>query len=235
MSAAAMIWLPAPKATPWTAAITGTGSSRQPQAAYWALFAIPLVRSARPPPALLAPGSRSLLRLERSSPAQKARPSPDRTTTRRPAIAFNASTASAKASHIAGSSAFILSARIIRTSAIPPSSMLIEIRSFMDESLLSLQCGLDERELVVAEIHIIAIDENRRRAVAATRDHFIGIGAQPRLDRIAARHARQRGAVEPFGIGDRREHGRIVEIFLSIKIARKCRARKARQRRLIIF
>ncbi len=73
MSAAAMIWLPAPNATPCTAAITGTGISRQPHAAYCALFAIPRVRSDKVPPALLAPGSRSLLRLERSSPAQKAR------------------------------------------------------------------------------------------------------------------------------------------------------------------
>src|SRR3546814_12830560 len=56
MSAAAMIWLPAPNATPWTAAITGTGNSRQPHAAYWALLAIPFVRSDRLPPALLAPG-----------------------------------------------------------------------------------------------------------------------------------------------------------------------------------
>ncbi len=134
MSAAAMIWLPAPNATPCTAAITGTGISRQPHAAYWALLTMPFVRSARVPPALLAPGSRSLLRLDRSSPAQKARPSPDSTTTRSPALALSSSIASANASHIAPSSAFILSARIRRTSAMPPSSMVIEIRSFMGES-----------------------------------------------------------------------------------------------------
>ena len=125
-----MICDPAPKATPCTAAITGTASSRQPHATYCMSFTMPRVRSARLAPELLVPGSRAPAMLARSSPAQKARPSPDRTTTRSPAIAFSASSASAIAAHCSGSSAFILSGRLNRTSAMPFSSMVMVTRSF---------------------------------------------------------------------------------------------------------
>src|SRR5512135_2536175 len=39
-----------------------------------------------------------------------------------------------------------------------------------------------EFEAVVAEVHVVAADEQRRRAEAAARDHFVGIGLELRLD-----------------------------------------------------
>ena len=41
MSAPSAICSPPPNATPWMAAITGTGSERQPQAAFWNTLAMP--------------------------------------------------------------------------------------------------------------------------------------------------------------------------------------------------
>ena len=57
-------------------------------------------------------GSLSLAKLERSRPAQNPRPSPDTTTARSSSKVFNSSIAAQIASNIAGSSAFILSARV---------------------------------------------------------------------------------------------------------------------------
>ena len=134
MSAPLAIWRPPPKQTPWTAAMTGTGHLRQVIAACCARLALPCVRSTsfacgfEPPAAML----------DRSSPAQKARPSPDRTATRKPFISRRAWPASSTASNCAPSSAFILSPRVKRTCATPLSARSIETRSwkFMPKSSL---------------------------------------------------------------------------------------------------
>src|ERR1700753_216959 len=65
-----------------------------------------------------------------SRPAQNARPSPDNTTARRPFSRLSRSVAATNASNISASSAFILSARTRRTSAIP-SEIEIETRCSM--------------------------------------------------------------------------------------------------------
>ena len=57
--------------------------------------------------------------LSTSRPAQKARPSPESTTARKLRSSLSLTPASAIARNIAGSSAFILAARLSRTSAIP--------------------------------------------------------------------------------------------------------------------
>ena len=116
MSAPDMIWNPPPKATPCTAQTTGIGNVRQPQATCCGPLASPCVRVSsdrpEPPPAIDA----------MSSPAQNARPSPDSTTTRTSGIVASRSIMPAIWSNIAGSSAFILSARFSRTSAMPSST-----------------------------------------------------------------------------------------------------------------
>ena len=134
MSAPDSSWNPPPIATPCTAAITGTGNSRQPVQTNCASLDGPRLRSdsfsPEPPPAIDA----------MSSPAQKARPSPDSTTARTSGIVPSRSIASRRPANIAGSSAFILSARVSRTSAIP-SATVIETRSFMVHPLPK-PCGL---------------------------------------------------------------------------------------------
>ncbi len=144
MSAPSVSWKPPPKATPCTAAITGTGSSRQPHTAYCGSLTIPRVRSARLPrrpdplPAFMV--SKRLV----SRPAQKARPSPERTTARKPFSVFSRSQVDVMASNISKSSAFILSARTRRTSA-TPSVMDTETRSPMDYSPEFIGFGLYRR------------------------------------------------------------------------------------------
>ncbi len=111
MSAPDMIWKPPPSATPWTAAITGIGRLRQPIetcCTKLAPFQGRSVRSRPEPPVAMLP---------MSSPAQKPRPSPDRTATRTSCIAASSSIAATMPSNIAGSIAFIFSARVRRTSA----------------------------------------------------------------------------------------------------------------------
>ena len=135
MSAPRMSWKPPPKATPCTAAITGTGISRHTRTAYCARLETPWVRfSRRPPPSAgELPSDEPLAilpKLPMSSPAQKARPSPEITTQRTSGFAASASPVSMRAVNIASSSAFILSERVRRTSA-TPLSMETEMRSLM--------------------------------------------------------------------------------------------------------
>src|SRR6185437_6793826 len=135
MSAPSATWKPPPNATPCTAAITGTGSSRQTQQAYWARLATPWLRAPRPAslPATVdwARGPSAMRpKLPMSRPAQNARPSPDSTTARTPFSVISRSPAPTRPSNMALSRAFILSARFSRTSA-TPSWMSMVTRSFM--------------------------------------------------------------------------------------------------------
>jgi uncharacterized MAPEG superfamily protein len=132
MSAPSITWKPAPNATPCTAAITGIGKVRQPQAAFWKLFAMPCVRGMRSRSAGSSPSSRA-----RSMPAQNARPSPESTTQRTSRAARNRSSAAAMPSYIATSIAFILSGRARRTSATPASMAMVTRCSFMGRVLRS--------------------------------------------------------------------------------------------------
>jgi len=59
------------------------------------------------------------VKLDTSSPAQKALPSPASTTARSPFIVLSSSPAAMIASNCSGSSAFILSGRLKRTQATP--------------------------------------------------------------------------------------------------------------------
>src|SRR5580692_11796298 len=149
MSGPRATWKPPPKATPCTAAITGTGTSRQTQAAYCARLATPWLRAPRPASLTVErPRGPSAIwpKLPMSSPAQKARPSPLSTTARTPFSVFSRSPAPTRASNMALSSAFILSTRTMRTSA-TPSSMLIVTRSFMAcSSCVSPRCAADVGE-----------------------------------------------------------------------------------------
>ena len=106
ISAPDMMFRPPPNATPCTAAITGTGRVRQPQAACCGILVSPYVRAIR------SIGLSLLAKLDRSNPAQKALPSPDTTTTRKLSCLESESMASQIASNMAGSKAFILSARV---------------------------------------------------------------------------------------------------------------------------
>src|SRR5580693_10306749 len=44
----------------------------------------------------------------------------------------------------------------------------------------------DQRQAVVAEIHVGLVDENRRRAKTAARHHFVSISLELILDRLLA-------------------------------------------------
>jgi len=105
MSAPSESWKPPPKATPCTAAMTGTGSWRQPHTACCGKLAWPCVRLVRsrfsPPGIPLPPFSFMAAKRPMSSPAQKARPSPDRTTARTPFSFESRSVAATRASNMA--------------------------------------------------------------------------------------------------------------------------------------
>src|SRR6266404_4799063 len=117
--------------------ITGTGSCRHPHTACCGKLAAPwvrLVRSRSSPPATpLPPFSFMAANRPISRPAQNARPSPDNTTARTPFSWASRPVAATSASNIAASSAFILSARTSRTSAMP-SEIDIETRCSMRNS-----------------------------------------------------------------------------------------------------
>src|ERR1700730_117522 len=130
-------WKPPPKAAPWTAAITDTGSSRQIQTMCWAKLAMPCVRWLRSANGRILLPSAAAVILSTSSPAHNARPSPDITTARTPGSARRRAPVSAMALNMAGSSAFILSARLSRTSAMP-SVIVRRTRSCMTPSFQSL-------------------------------------------------------------------------------------------------
>ncbi len=119
MSQPAASWIPAPKATPCTAAMTGTGSSRQPHTACWALW---VMRSFSISPmllVLLSPPPAIDWNPEKSRPAHQAGPLPDSTTARNPSVFASSSAVSISALNIGPSMAFILSPRLRRTSAMP--------------------------------------------------------------------------------------------------------------------
>ena len=80
---------PPPKATPCTAAITGTAKLRQPMATNCGLLAEPCVRGNKRSCALAVPSDVCAMPAKRpvSSPAQKALPSPYSTTARKPGVA----------------------------------------------------------------------------------------------------------------------------------------------------
>src|SRR5512135_559052 len=55
-------------------------------------------------------------------------------------------------------------------------------RSADADRLTSQHRVAHEFESVIAEVHVVAADEHRRRAEAAARDHLVGIGLELRLD-----------------------------------------------------
>src|ERR1700722_3450834 len=113
------------------AAITGTGSERQPQAAFWNTLAMPQARSSSTPndgslPAIAA----------RSRPAQNARPLPDSTTTRTSSRLASSADASLSPLNMSLSRALSLSGRFSLTSAIA-SATLMEMRSLVMKANLA--------------------------------------------------------------------------------------------------
>src|SRR6266404_8002374 len=61
------------------------------------------------------------------------------------------------------------------------------VLSTSSRARLSPQQGFaDQRQAVVAEIHVGLVDENGRRTEAAARHHFIGVGLELILDRLIA-------------------------------------------------
>src|SRR5215207_2719451 len=142
MSAPRAIWMPPPRAWPWTAAITGTGSSCHAHATCWPRWVTPLgirLLGASSAGASFGAAVRSPLAIalnaEKSSPAQNDSPSPDSTTTRTSGIDFSCSPASRSPANIAPSSALRFSGRFMRTSAMPWSSTLMVTRSLINRVL----------------------------------------------------------------------------------------------------
>jgi hypothetical protein len=120
MSAPSAICRPPPNTAPWSAAITGTGTSVHTHAACCAKFAgLSALRrsSSVSPGSLLSPAM--AMKLAKSSPAQNARPSPDRTTARTVRSLDSVCPAATSPSNMARSRAFSFSGRLRRTSATP--------------------------------------------------------------------------------------------------------------------
>src|SRR3954453_6719248 len=83
---------------------------------------------------------------EKSSPAQKPRPSPESTTARTERSDFSPSPASTMAANIAGSNALILSGRVRRTSATPSEETVTDTRSAMRRNV-ALRSGVMDFEI----------------------------------------------------------------------------------------
>src|SRR6266478_5746009 len=94
---------------------------------------MPCVRSARSANGRMLLPAAIAVTLSTSRPAQKAGPSPESTTARKLRSSLSRAPASAIARNIAGSRAFILSARLSRTSAMP-SAIVSRMRSSMGPS-----------------------------------------------------------------------------------------------------
>src|SRR5580658_5678413 len=212
MSAPRQTWKPPPNATPCTAAITGTGSSRHTQQAYCARLAGPWLRAPRPasfPATVDCPRGPSVMRpkLPMSSPAQKARPSPESTTARTPFSVISRSPAPTRPSNMALSRAFILSARFGRTSA-TPSSIEIVTRSFIRSELHHVELRLGHlavrafpvvrdvgpagagRDALFGQALGFVVDE----AAGAALVGLVGFGQ--RLRSLGARHATRAAVVD---------------------------------------
>src|SRR3984885_140120 len=202
------------------AAITGTGSDRQPQAAFWNTLAMPRARSLR------TPNDGSLPAIApRSRPAQNARPVPDSTTTRTSSRLARAADASLSAPNMSLSSALSLSGRFSLTSAIA-SATLMKTRSFVIKTKLpgpALARGdqqrLGDRAAPAESIGQRALGQ----ADAVLARVRCGGQPDPLADRIAVQMhghpgrdeppvAHALGRAEPIGgVGDHREPGQAVE------------------------
>src|ERR1700733_3908054 len=202
------------------AAITGTGSDRQPQDAFWNTLAMPWARSLR------TPNDGSLPAIApRSRPAQNARPLPDSTTTRTSPRVARAADASLSALNMWLSSALSLSGRFSLTSAIA-SATLMETRSFVIKTKLpgpALARG-DEQRLGDGAA---AADGVRQRALGQADavmprvrrrgqpDPFtdrvaVQVHGHPGRDEPPVAHAL--GRAEPVGgVGDHGEPGQAVK------------------------
>ena len=143
MSAPRASCSPPPKATPCTAAMTGMGASCQAQATRCAALARDSAsRAVRSPlAARRSPASSIAWNDVKSSPAQNARPSPESTTARTDGSAATARAASGIAANIAGSSAFIFSGRLSRTSATPSHTVIVTRSSDIPDLLLCVGWG----------------------------------------------------------------------------------------------
>mmetsp|Transcript_31716 Transcript_31716/g.92143 ORF Transcript_31716/g.92143 Transcript_31716/m.92143 type:complete len:203 (-) Transcript_31716:48-656(-) len=133
-SAPRAICSPPPKQMPWTAAMTGTGRVRQRKATSWARFAIlPWGRSSNRE-AFKGFDITDLI----SSPAQKALPSPLRTTARTPGMLCSCRAASRIEVNMSMSSAFNLSGRFKHTVATPAESVETRTQPLEPLVLISL-------------------------------------------------------------------------------------------------
>src|ERR671912_290213 len=104
--------------------MTGAGTSDQQWhacCARWVMRpSVAAIRPSRPDSPPPAPPAMAM-NPEKSSPAEKARPSPDKTTARTEVSSASRAPASTRATNMSASSALSLSGRLSRTSATPPS------------------------------------------------------------------------------------------------------------------
>src|SRR6202012_2218718 len=132
-----------------------------------------------------------------SRPAQNARPSPDNTTARRPFSRLSRSVAPTNASNISASSAFILSARTRRTSAIP-SEIEIETRCSM-RIFLRVYCFVLLYRMVPpgfsqSSIHLILWEETMFRDQLLAGRRILVTGGGTGLGKAMAARFLQLGA-----------------------------------------
>src|SRR5450755_3814080 len=201
--------------------MTGTGSSRHSQTMCWNLFAIPCTADGT----ILPPWAKAAT-LSPSIPAQKARPSPESTTARKLRSSLSRAPASAIAWNIAGSSAFILAARLSRTSA-TPSVIVSRTRSSMapspSSSLAITRCQTPDavrapfercrmqterlrREAANPELHAVDVNLNKScvRPVPLA-GKICAVGLVPKL-------AHLRSVLDQYGLTDQGNE-RIVSVL----------------------
>src|SRR4051794_32789955 len=65
----------------------------------------------------------------------------------------------------------------------------------------------DQRDPVIAEIHIVLVDEDGGRTKSAARHHLVGIGLELILDRLLANAFEKLSRIDAETLADFRQHG----------------------------
>src|SRR5689334_13037349 len=80
--------------------------------------------------------------------------------------------------------------------------------------LLPRQRFAQQRQAIIAEIHVSGVEEDGRRAETAALHHLVGVGLELILDRLLADPLEERLLVRADASADLREHGILRNVLV---------------------
>ena len=86
-----------------------------------------------------------------------------------------------------------------------------------------------QRQPVVAEVHVVAVDVDRRRAEAAAADQLFGVGLQLRLDGVGGDAGEEGLGVDATLLADRRQHRVLRDVLVAAPVGLEHRGGKGHQ------